>query len=457
MLAWREKRQLLFGGTVLFIFILCIVGLYLYVSPPASCQNGKKDTGELGVDCGGICSGVCKEEAVPLIVSWAKALPLGGDSYDLAALVENPNPQFGVGLLRYRFEVRDRDNILILERDGSTFANPGESFIVFEPTIEFAREPRYVFLTIEGPVNFTRFSESSDSLPISVRNQSMKLLPSPSLGAVLQNQGPVPLQNIEARAVISSSEDSVVGVSSTLISEIPSNGSKEVLFTWPAPFLEKPQVCTSPLDVVLLFDRSGSMNDEGGTPAEPLYSAQNAARLFVESLSPNDQIGLISFATLAEDPIDSPLSKDHSISLQKLEAITIPKEEEVGATNMAAALSAGEVELSSSRRRSDAKAILILFTDGLANAPSGRGENAALEAASRGRAAGITIYTIGLGRNIKSSFLETIAGQKNRFYQSVTKEDLNRIYQEVASAICPERTYLYTVYSRTNYVETLLR
>lgn len=457
MLAWREKRQLLFGGTVLFIFLLFIVSLYLYLSPPASCQNGKKDSGELGVDCGGVCSGVCKEEAIPLIVSWAKALPLGGTTYDLAALVENPNPQFGVRLLQYRFEVRDRNNVIILERDGNTFANPGESFIVFEPTITFTREPWYVFLTIEGPVTFTRIPKPAGSLPISVRNQSIKLLPSPSFSAILQNQGPLPLKDVEARVVISSSEDSVVGVSSTKINEIPSSGSKEIFFTWPTPFKEKPQVCTSPLDVVLLFDRSGSMNDEGGVPAEPLYSAQNAARLFIESLSPNDQIGLVSFATLAQDPIDSVLSKDHRNSLQKLEAITIPKEEEVGATNMAAALAAGEAELLSLRHRDDAKSILILFTDGLANAPRGRGESAALEAASRARASGITIYTIALGRNIKTSFLEALAGQKNRFYQSVTKEDLNRIYQEVASAICPERTYLYTVYSRTNYVETLLR
>lgn len=61
-----------------------------------------------------------------------------------------------------------------------------------------------------------------------------------------------------------------------------------------------PSTVRRPLDVMLVLDRSGSMDDAGGSPPEPITSAKNAAKLLVDTLDPaQDQVGLVSYATTA--------------------------------------------------------------------------------------------------------------------------------------------------------------
>ena len=68
-----------------------------------------------------------------------------------------------------------------------------------------------------------------------------------------------------------------------------------------------------PVDVVLVFDRSGSMNDDGWDETindwQPIGDAKIAAKNFVDLLGGNDRAGLVSFATKAS--LDEPLTFDH--------------------------------------------------------------------------------------------------------------------------------------------------
>lgn len=454
MFGWREERQFLFGAITLILFSFFIIGLYLYFKAPTSCQNKKQDKTELGVDCGGSCSAVCALETKPLSVVWVKAFHVSGDNYDLAAFIENPNFLFGIPLLSYHFDVKNAKNKTIYTRDGTTFANPNESFLAFESNVRLAESPYQVFISFD-PITFMRFSKAPFPPDVNRHNEDLQLTPTPKFSLTLTNQEPAALSDLEVRVVISNIEGNAIAVSSNLVEKIERNDSAVVPFTWKEPFPEKPQVCTEPIDTILLFDRSGSMNDDSQDPPEPLTAAREAAKTFLSSFGKLDQVGLVSFATKANNPPDQELSSTISLAREALSRVLILPADEVGSTNMADALNIARAEFATKRHKESTRSVIVLFTDGKANYPKGlgQGELLAKKEAEEARKSNIIIYTIGLGKSVNTSFLKEVAGSPSRYYPAATTEDLGRIYQEVSEAICPERTYPHTVYIRKNYAK----
>jgi Mg-chelatase subunit ChlD len=455
MFGWREERQFLFGAITLLLFSFFIFGLYLYLKAPNSCQNKKQDKTELGLNCGGSCSAVCPLETKPLSVVWAKAFLVSNNNYDLAALIDNPNLLFGIPELNYHFDVRNAENKIIYSRDGKTFANPNERFLAFESNIELTEKPYQVFISFPLQISFIRFSSTPPPLAVNKKNEDLQLTPKPRLSLILTNQEPTALSNLEARVVISNTENNAIAVSSTKVEKIERNDFSPIYFTWQEPFPEKPQICTEPIDTMLLFDRSGSMNDDSKDPPEPLTAAREAAQTFLSSFGKLDQVGLISFATKASNPPDQELFPTISFAKEALARVLILPTDEFGSTNMADALNIARAEFDTERRRQEARPVIVLFTDGKANYPPGKGQGElfAKKEAEEARKSGITIYTIGLGKSVNTAFLKEVAGFPNRYYAAATTEDLGRIYQEVSDAICPERTYIRDVYIRKNYAK----
>jgi hypothetical protein len=95
--------------------------------------------------------------------------------------------------------------------------------------------------------------------------------------------------------------------------------------------------------------------------------------------------------------------------------------------------------------------VIVLLTDGLPNRvptprPTGSQEDTVLAAAARAKAAGIRVYTIGVGRpdapdiidRINLDLLSAAASNPNMFYQAPDAEELARIYDQVAYTLrCP--------------------
>jgi Ca-activated chloride channel family protein len=132
--------------------------------------------------------------------------------------------------------------------------------------------------------------------------------------------------------------------------------------------------------VVLCIDTSGSMRatDIAPTRAE---AAQRAARTFVDAAPDGARIGIVTFssgATVIEPP--TPERGDVRAALER-----IPPPD--GATAIGDALALAGAQLPPNGRR-----VVILMTDGINN----RGADPS-EVARRLAAAGITVYTIGIG------------------------------------------------------------
>ena len=130
---WRIRRQSIIVTIIIAFISLFIVLPYWYTHREIpTCFDGKQNQEEKGVDCGGSCSLQCKGGAKDISVIWAKVFPVRPGTYDLVAYVENPNIDIGAPRLPYTGKLYDADGNLIAEKRGETYANPSESFVIFD-------------------------------------------------------------------------------------------------------------------------------------------------------------------------------------------------------------------------------------------------------------------------------------------------------------------------------------
>jgi hypothetical protein len=91
-------------------------------------------------------------------------------------------------------------------------------------------------------------------------------------------------------------------------------------------------------------------------------------------------------------------------------------------------------ELQSPRHLERNMSVMILLTDGVQTGTPGE----ELRAAAEVRAAGVRLYTIGLGADVDAATLREMAGDDARYHFAPDSADLARIYAEIASDIlCP--------------------
>jgi hypothetical protein len=187
----------------------------------------------------------------------------------------------------------------------------------------------------------------------------------------------------------------------------------------------------APVDVVLAIDASDSMllPTEPGGPTK-FVAAQSAAIAFLELLPfPGSQAAIVGFNV--EAILAHPLATNLASLTMAVEGLTLDS-----ATRMDLALVVSREELVGPRHIAGYEQVVILLTDGI---PAGVTEAVVLAEAEATKAAGITIYTVGLGEDVNAGLLEAMASSPDLYYEAPSTTDLDEIYSQIANAIqCQE-------------------
>lgn len=435
-MSWAGRRRFSYAaGIVVFLLLVVGVPLFLQFYERPNCFDGSQSGDELGIDCGGSCQLLCEFQADDPTILWSRAFETAPGSYNAVAYVENPNTGAAIDTIAYTFRLFDANNILVAERSGSTFLLPGRVTPIFEADIRTGnRIPVRTFFEFKEPPVWYAANDSPSRLSVVDRALS-NLETNPRLDATLVNDSVETFSDVEVVAVVFGTDGNAVATSKTFFERVEKRMARDLVFTWPAPFPKRVEACVAPADVMLLLDVSGSMNDDGEDPPQPITDAKRAAASFADRLDVLDKSGLIVFAT--EGVLRSALTLQHGNTRDQILNIAIDPKEEAGFTNMGSALSKAEAELSSARANDKARKISVLLTDGKANAPEDPGgEKFALSEALRAKSNDVIFYTIGLGEKVNAPFLEEIAGSSNRSFLAPTSNDLDGIYQDISADIC---------------------
>lgn len=452
---WAFKRRVEYGSYLFLIIAVVVTTVYFSkFYTPNSCFDATQNNDERGVDCGGSCVRICPFDVTPLQVVWAKSFMVFPDQYNSVAYIENKNLVASTPELRYTFRLYG-ENGLITERSDSTIVPPDSVYPIFEGGIKTnGEEVIRTEIELEEPELWLPATIGRDQF-VTKDIDLVNADGTPRLNVTLNNTELTEAKDVLVVATIFDAAGNPLTASQTFVDVFAPRSDEQLVFTWPIPIAKTIRSCEVPSDVVVAIDLSGSMNNDGNNPPEPISSVLVAAESFVERLRAHDQVSVITFAT--EAMINLELTNDFSTAAQTINGLSISPQEETGSTNTGAALRHARAELGSPRHSTEARKVLVLLTDGLATAPDPNPEAFAISEANALKGEEVEIYTIGLGTEVNRTFLQTIAEDSTNSYLAATSADLNEIYTAISTSICEAGAARIDVIPKTDTNFTPLR
>lgn len=460
MRVWAFWRRVQYGtGFCLFWLgmFTWVYFAYFYVGP--TCFDGTQNADETGVDCGGSCVRICTFDVVAPTVSWARSFPSNSGLYNAVAYIENRNQFAATPEIKYTITLYDNEG-LITERSGTTLLPPDSLYPIFEDRIDTnGRTPTQTFVELEPATLWQPAPKATKQFTVTNRQLS-GVDYRPRLDATIFNNDIEEAEEIEVVATIFDRDGNALTASRTFVDDLPGKTEEDMVFTWPVPIAKTLKSCEVPTDVVLAIDLSGSMNNDGANPPQPISAVLAAANNFVSRMGENDQVGIVTFATDAA--VDTTLTLDKQRVANRILSLGIDPKEEVGNTNTGDAFLKAGAELTSVRHSSEARKVLIILTDGLATAPEDVDagilpEPYALEQAALIKEQGVNVYAIGLGNDVNMQFITEVASTPVQAYQAVTKEDVDNIYRTITGSICEQGPSVIQIIPKSNARFTPLR
>lgn len=260
---------------------------------------------------------------------------------------------------------------------------------------------------------------------------------------------------------------------------------------------------TTPLDIVMVLDASGSMNDPmgGGDKTERIEALKNAANSFIDTIAKQNEgiegvdrqhkVAIVKFAGNETDKVGNDTyrsgghSYNYSQTMQGLTACTVGCAKSLketidsirpaGATRADYGMKQAEKNIKTSGR-ADAKKIVVFFTDGTPTSFSdfdSKVANDAVTAAKNMKDGKATVYTIGIfsganpsadiqdlgtdEANKANKFMQAVSSnypnatawnahgtraENSDYYKSATNaEELKKVFDDISQAITSEAPY----------------
>ncbi len=232
-----QKKQIIIGSIFVGSLLILGVGGFLLFSGGESCLDGVQNQGEEGIDCGGPCAQECVVMGKPLQVLWSRSFQSGEGVYDLAAKIQNPNPEIGAGSFDYEFKVYGSGGKIIATRAGSSYILPGESRYVVEPVLRLDEAPLRTAFSVSEPV----WAKSKIGvIELAVKNRDYKVSSPGSItfseasGTVVNNSD-FDFDKTEVSVVLLDKRGNAVAVNKTEIRALKAKEERFFKVSWFSP------------------------------------------------------------------------------------------------------------------------------------------------------------------------------------------------------------------------------
>lgn len=235
---WAQRRKLTYMSIVFAFFaIVAFAVIHKVTNVAPTCFDGKKNSDELGVDCGGGCSMYCPNQLADPVIEWVRVFPVTPGIVNAVAYIKNTYPTSASPKVGYEFKLYDANNTLVADRTGTTFLGPaGESAIVetlipiSSSTVTIAR------FSFVDPIQWQKISSSFLQLVVNAdRTVKESFEGGTRLTATLQNKSRYGFSNVDVVALFYDKNGNVITSSKSVVPSVPALQNTTVYFTWPYP------------------------------------------------------------------------------------------------------------------------------------------------------------------------------------------------------------------------------
>jgi hypothetical protein len=240
-MSWASRRRtaIIIGIIVLFGTAIGIP-LALWWHEPASCFDGIQNQGETAPDKSGPCMLLDERTLVPHAIQWARSFSVRDGTWSAVAYLENPNENAGVAEVPYRYKLYDDQNILVAEREGSTYIMPGSVTAIYEGGISTGnRKVARTFFEFTAPLVWERMSDSAQTISITGKTL-LDAQTTPRVIAIAENTSVFDARDVHFVAVVFDQAGNALAASRTIIPHLRPEARENLVFTWPESFSAAP-------------------------------------------------------------------------------------------------------------------------------------------------------------------------------------------------------------------------
>ncbi|MFA5777823.1 MAG: hypothetical protein WC906_05330 [Parcubacteria group bacterium] len=227
---------------LIFLGILFLVGWLAYskMKPAKTCDDGKQNQNETGIDCGGICQKQCEKkfDAKDLRIEESAFVPAGPGTYDVMARVSNPNNQLGSPSFSYEFSLKDAGGNVLAKKSGTSFILPVESKYIIETGIELKQNPQSVEVSISNQKWEEFFGYERPEL--NIYNKRYNLISSgvgySEAKGLLRNESSFDFDTIRINIVLRDENGKPVAFNKTEMKTVNVGAERDFRLLWPIDF-----------------------------------------------------------------------------------------------------------------------------------------------------------------------------------------------------------------------------
>lgn len=254
----RLTKQIIYSIVVAIIIGLVLWFAYtVFFAPTPSCFDGKKNQGETGVDCGGLCISCEIKELQAIKVNYTKIFRVI-DGVGVIAEIYNPNSKWGAPSVKATLLLKDAQANVVTTRSYQWFIYAGEVKYIIEPYIQ---DVQGLIATAQIIIEDPQWVSLEDFRRPEISAQDVKTIMDKSVivAAKAVNQSERAYSQINAYAVVFNKNNEPIAGSKTVIDSLDRFSQKAFTIS----FSKDLKIYQSQPDPSLSLPRALKVGDSG--------------------------------------------------------------------------------------------------------------------------------------------------------------------------------------------------
>jgi hypothetical protein len=228
----RAEKQTLIGIVYLLIAGVIASGIYWAKFRP-TCFDGVKNGQEEGVDCGTLaCGKACVAPVQAVQVQNVQLVKTPAGDFDMAALVYNPNTDYGADMIDYTLVITDSYDQQISSQNSSFYILPGQTKYIVQTSLRDIPDKSTARVIIKdadwqkvGPGQNVNFIVGREATTLGANQTTYQ--------AVITNQSNFDFDTIDISVVVFDSSGALMATNLTNFQTFLAKTDRSIQVSWP--------------------------------------------------------------------------------------------------------------------------------------------------------------------------------------------------------------------------------